>query len=917
MKTILIVLIIFLITLIVSINAQSTFQKTFGGSNTDAAGSVLLTKDGGYIIAGNTSSYGEGSSDIYLIKTNSVGDTIWTRTFGGSDFEACTSIALTSDGGFILTGSTKSFGAGNLDVILLKVSSSGSLLWSKTFGGIEVDFGNELIQTQDGGFLIAGETSSYGSGGYDAYIIKTDQNGNPIWSKTFGGVLSDGVYSIQQTNDNGFVIVGYTRSFGSGVQDVLLLKTDQIGNLIWSKTFGAIGSNQEVGHSIKQTRDNGYVICGYTNSYGAGGYDVYLIKTNSFGLLSWSKTYGGSSNDKGYFVNLTSNGGLILTGETNSFGNGTNDGYIINTDSIGNLIWSNSIGGVLSDALGSSVQTPDNGFIISGFTSNFGSGNNDVFLIKTDSDGNSGCNQTKSLTIVNSPNTLVSSPPPLISTGFITSTPNTKVGSGGKVNEVCKTIKIDSTPLTKSNYLDSTTYDFGTICSKSIIRKTILITNTDLNNISVLSINKISKKPTNFWITSPTNNLLPQVLTPSSKFGIVISFNPLILGKQYDTFQVKIKGLTDISFNFVVSAFVQRGELVVAPTVWDFKSNLVNNNINLDITLFNNGSQDLKIVSYYVTSNKGSFYFNNFLQDINISPGITLPSVISVRPRDTGFYSGLVCLIISQPCLDTFCIPISGYAKSNGTGLLPAIIDMGIPVDVKGIPRSFVSIPLTLEREDNIIQSKARTMHGKLRVRSTLLVPFGARSYEENFSDIGNNLTGTILSSKVEGDYRIVEFEIRNTTYPAPPSSIGFIDAQVLLGDTIHSNLTLDTLYWTDGNVVKVSYRGGLFTLDGFCPYGGNRYISNSLLLPKINFIAPNIVRDFGIINFTVLETEFSKMNLFNSNGGFVKNIFNENNIKQGVYEYKLDVSDLTSGNYYLELKTPTTSFVKNIRVVK
>lgn len=155
--------------------------------------------------------------------------------------------------------------------------------------------------------------------------------------------------------------------------------------------------------------------------------------------------------------------------------------------------------------------------------------------------------------------------------------------------------------------MDSTTYDFGTICSKSIIRKTILITNTDLNNISVLSINKISKKPTNFWITSPTNNLLPQVITPSSKFGIVISFNPLILGKQYDTFQVKIKGLTDISFNFVVSAFVQRGELVVAPTVWDFKSNLVNNNINLDITLFNNGSQDLKIVSYYVTSNKGSF----------------------------------------------------------------------------------------------------------------------------------------------------------------------------------------------------------------------------------------------------------------------------------------------------------------------
>ena len=372
---------------------EEEWNKTFGGTGWDYGSSVAQTTDGGYIIigtfdisfyiiTGSTKSYGAERNDVWLIKTDSNGNEVWNKTFGGTGVERGSSVVQTTDDGYIITGMTDPYDTGRPDLWLIKTDSDGNEIWNKTFGGANSAYGNFVAQTSDGGYIITGWTQP---GKNDVWLIKTDSDGNEIWNKTFGGTDDDSGDSVAQTSDGGYIITGSTKSYGAGDEDVWLIKTDSNGNVIWDKTFG--GTNGDYGNSVAQTSDGGYIITGLTRLYSAGMNDVWLIKTDSDGNEVWNKTFGGTYWDSGNSVTQTSDGGYIITGFTWLYSAGMSDVWLIKTDSDGNEVWNKTFGGAYSDYGNSVAQTSDGGYIITGITKSYGAGDYDIWLIKVKGEG--------------------------------------------------------------------------------------------------------------------------------------------------------------------------------------------------------------------------------------------------------------------------------------------------------------------------------------------------------------------------------------------------------------------------------------------------------------------------------------------------------------------------------------------------
>ncbi|MDD5529905.1 MAG: T9SS type A sorting domain-containing protein [bacterium] len=357
---------------------DTLWTRTFGGILSEDGYAVLETPDSGFILVGDKRS--SGFEDVYLIRTNSSGDTLWTRTYGGADDEWGFSIQHTSDGGFIIAGVTESYGAGLEDVYLIRIDSSGNTLWTNFWGGVNQDYAYSVQQTQDGGFIIAGYTSSAPGGTIyrDVYLIRTNSLGGTLWTKTFGGNSCDEGYSVQETSDNGFIIVGRTNSFGAGLEYGYLIRTNSSGDTIWTRTFG--DSSYTCGYSVQQTKDGGFIIAGEKGGLAPCSTNVYLIKTDSSGDTLWTRTYGGTDQDYGRSVQETSDGGFIIAGETYSWG--YRDVYLIKTDSLGDTLWTKLVGGNNIDWGYSVRQTFDGGYIIVGVTTSFGAGADDIYLIR-------------------------------------------------------------------------------------------------------------------------------------------------------------------------------------------------------------------------------------------------------------------------------------------------------------------------------------------------------------------------------------------------------------------------------------------------------------------------------------------------------------------------------------------------------
>jgi hypothetical protein len=390
--------------------AQERWTKTYGGTVMDQGYSAQQTSDGGCIVTGFTNSFGAGDFDAYLIKTNAAGDTLWTRTYGGTLKDYGNFVRQTSDEGYVVAGYTNSFGAGLNDVYLIKTNASGDTLWTRTFGGISAELANCVQQTSDGGYIVAGWTKSFGAGDADAYLIKTNASGDTLWTRTCGGTSEDEAYSVQPTSDGGYIVAGWTYSFGAGNYDVYLIKTDSAGDTLWTRTYG--GAGEDRGYSVQQTTDGGYIMAGRATL--AGGQDVWLIKTDASGDTLWTRIYGGTSTDWGFSARQTEDGGYIIAGVTYSAGTGGSDAYLIKTSASGDTLWTKVYGGASNDWGQSVRQTTDGGYVIAGSTESFGAGVWDVYLVKTDADGNAGVEepgsgrQPAALSVRATPNPFVS-----------------------------------------------------------------------------------------------------------------------------------------------------------------------------------------------------------------------------------------------------------------------------------------------------------------------------------------------------------------------------------------------------------------------------------------------------------------------------------------------------------------------------
>ncbi|MDP8205671.1 MAG: T9SS type A sorting domain-containing protein [Candidatus Electryonea clarkiae] len=353
---------------------DTLWTRTFGGIEWEEAYSVQQANDGGFIISGWTFYFDDGPSDIWLIKTDSNGQEEWNQTFGVGHNGGGYCSQQTNDGGFVITGWRSG------DMLLIKTDATGNLEWDQTFGGQILDGGRSVQQTADNGYIIVGYTHSFGAGWCDMWLIKTDSTGNEEWNQTFGGTDWDFAYDGQQTYDGGYIIAGSTESFGVGGKDVWLIKTDQAGDEEWNRTFG--GEGNEIGWSVQQTTDGGYIITGVTWSFGAGRSDLWLVKTDSNGTEEWNRTFGGSENDGGYSVQQTIDSGYIITGYTKSFGAVVRDLWLIKTDSIGIEEWNKTLGDDHAVTGLDGQQTEDGGYIFSGMIQLFGGDSSDVWLIR-------------------------------------------------------------------------------------------------------------------------------------------------------------------------------------------------------------------------------------------------------------------------------------------------------------------------------------------------------------------------------------------------------------------------------------------------------------------------------------------------------------------------------------------------------
>jgi len=377
-----------------SVQLSEAWSRTFGGPSSDPAGSVAVTADGGYILTGMTLSKGSGQGDIWLVKTDKNGTEEWNKTFGGPKMDIGRSVIQAMGGGYVIAGSTKSSGAGNTDAWLVKTDENGTESWNRTFGSRSADDAASVKQTADGGYILAGYTSR--SGNNDLWLIRTDKNGTEEWNRTIGGPGNEEANSVAETADGGYILAGKTNSYGfgrdseEGYADAWLVKTDGNGTEQWNIPLG--GNMVDEAHSAIQTMDGGYVLTGCTNAMlfaDNPASEILVAKARHNGTLQWQMSFGEPNRNEGQAVQQVEDGGYLVSGYTNSYGDSEGDALVAGISPAGEVVWTKAFGGIGSQSPTALIRTED-GYVIAGSANRPGAYDLDFWLQKLLSSSKSG-----------------------------------------------------------------------------------------------------------------------------------------------------------------------------------------------------------------------------------------------------------------------------------------------------------------------------------------------------------------------------------------------------------------------------------------------------------------------------------------------------------------------------------------------
>jgi hypothetical protein len=366
--------------------SAAEFKRVVGGPALDRGVHVSSVRDGGYIVVGATANTDGGDEDVLLVRFDAQGEVLWSRTHGGGGEENGWCVHEVGDG-LTIAGFTKSTGAGGYDAYLLRTDADGQEGWSRTYGGPADDRCWGLLPLADGGYALVGETVNAASGAEDCWLLRTDAEGNELWSRTYGGEASDRAFAIAPAADGGFVLAGQTYSFGAGERDAYVIKTDSAGHEEWSRVFG--GPARDVGHGIDRTDDGRFLVTGYTASFGAVGYDPYLIMIDAAGDTAWTRALPQPVVCRTLTGEEAANGGFFLTGFTHDPRGGSGAAALLRIDGDGRLEWLREFlpaprGG---QSFGYTVRaTADGGCVVTGHTTVGSAGDLDLFLVKYGAD---------------------------------------------------------------------------------------------------------------------------------------------------------------------------------------------------------------------------------------------------------------------------------------------------------------------------------------------------------------------------------------------------------------------------------------------------------------------------------------------------------------------------------------------------